>query len=268
MKAWIALAARFAAAPPLRFVHGMRHAVAEGLCCAVHSHPEVEIVFHPTGSGLSRGQGQPDTSFKAGDAIIYASGQPHDQVMETPGEDFCVQLALPAQARSVPRHGFRVPAIEDPGLLHDLHNLSQDRVRVSRAEQIILDLRATATLCNLIHLASKYAIEDSPDTAGGYVPAAERYIREKFAVIRTLGEVAAAVGIGYDHLRHLYKAQRGRSLVKYLNTVRLERAKTLLTHSRLPLKQVAAMSGFRDEYYFSAVFRRYVRMPPGRYRRR
>lgn len=268
MKAWIALATRFATAPPLRFVHGMRHAVAQGLCCAVHHHGEVEIVFHPTGRGLSRAQGQPDASFDAGDAIIYAAGQPHDQLMEIPGEDICVQVALPIWTRNPPRHGFRVAAIEDSGLLDDLYSLSQDRVRVSRAEQIILNLRATSTLCTLIHLASKLALEDSSVTGGGYVPAAERYIREKFAVIRALGEVAAAVGIGYDHLRHLYKAQRGRSLVKYLNAVRLERAKTLLTHSRLPLKQVAMMCGFRDEYYFSAVFRRHVRVPPGRYRAR
>ena len=107
------------------------------------------------------------------------------------------------------------------------------------------------------------------DLAGEeHVAAAELFIRENFASIRSLRNVAATAGIGYDHLRHLFKKTRGRSLVQYLNEVRMERATTLLVHSRLPLKQIATMCGFRDEYYFSAVFRRHVRMPPGRYRAR
>ena len=49
---------------------------------------------------------------------------------------------------------------------------------------------------------------------------------------------------------------------------RIERAKTLLVHSQLSLKQIATLCGFRDEYYFSAVFRRFADLPPGRYRAR
>ncbi len=108
----------------------------------------------------------------------------------------------------------------------------------------------------------------APSRPEQYVRAAEQFIRENFATIRSLRVVADAAGVGYDHLRHLFKERRGRSLVRYLNEVRMERAKTLLVHSRLPLKQIATMCGFRDEYYFSAVFRRHVQMPPGRYRAR
>ena len=246
----------------------MRHDVARGVCCEVHSHREIEIVFHPTGRGISRANGGSDLPFAAGDAIVHAAGQLHDQVMDEPGEDFCVQIALPARARDVPRCGFHVAAIDDPSLLDDLRALTQDRVRVSPAEQVILNLRATSALCTLIHLASVRQPAVAPSRPESYVLAAEQFIRENFATIRSLRGVAAAAGVGYDHLRHLFKAHRGRSLVQYLNEVRMERAKTLLVHSRLPLKQIATMCGFGDEYYFSAVFRRHVRMPPGRYRAR
>ena len=239
-----------------------------GLCCQVHSHREVEIVFHPTGRGVSRAEGEPIRPFHAGDVVVYAPGQPHDQVMDELGDDFCVQIALPAHEGAAPRCSFHVPAIEEPSLLEDLRALSQDRVRVSRSEQTILNLRATSALCALIHLASTRQPTSEGRGPERHVEDAERYIRTSFAAIRSLREVAAGCGVGYDHLRHLFKAARGRSLVQYLNEVRMERAKTLLVHSRLPLKQIAAMCGFRDEYYFSAVFRRHVRMPPGRYRAR
>jgi transcriptional regulator GlxA family with amidase domain len=55
-------------------------------------------------------------------------------------------------------------------------------------------------------------------------------------------------------------------MIRWLNEVRLKRARSLLIHSRLPIKQVAALSGFRDEYYFSAVFRRFHRLAPSAYR--
>jgi AraC-like DNA-binding protein len=265
---WVVWAARLSDAPPLKFVHGMRHTVSLGVCCDVHCHPEIEIVFHPVGQGVTRVEGGPDMAFGEGDVVVYAAGQNHDQVMDRPGEDVCVQIALPPRAKKAPRQGFHVAAVDDPSMLDDLRALSQDRVRVSDAEQTILNLRATSVLCALIHLASSRGAADGPDGPQRHVPAAERFIRENFATIRSLREVADRVGVGYDHLRHLFKEQRGRSLVQYLNEVRMERAKTLLVHSRLPLKQIAAMCGFRDEYYFSAVFRRHVRLPPGRYRAR
>ncbi|MGE9293374.1 MAG: helix-turn-helix transcriptional regulator, partial [Puniceicoccales bacterium] len=56
------------------------------------------------------------------------------------------------------------------------------------------------------------------------------------------------------------------SLITFLTRVRLERAKSLLTHSRLTLKEVASLCGFRDEYYFSNVFRKHIGQPPGNYR--
>jgi len=268
IKAWMTMASGLAARPPLRFVHGMRHTVGRGRCCDVHQHREIEIVFHPRGRGTSRTSGEPDTRFEPGDVVVYAPGQPHDQVMDTPGDDFCVQIEPPGRGGDVPTSGFHISMIEEPSLLEDLRALSQDRVRVSRSEQTILNFRATSSLCALIQLAATR----QPVRAGGgqerHVDAAEQYIRENFASIRSLRDVAAGGGVGYDHLRHLFKERRGQSLVQYLNEVRMERAKTLLVHSRLPLKQVAAMCGFRDEYYFSAVFRRHVRMPPGRYRAR
>ncbi len=268
MKPWNALASGLASAPPLKFVHGMRHAVAHGVCCAVHSHREIEIVFHPTGRGVSRSKGMADTPFAAGDAVVYAAGQPHDQVMAAPGEDFCIQIGPPASGGAGPRTGFRVAAIDEPSLLDDLRSLSRGRVHISRAEQVILNLRATSALCALIHLASMRQPAIAPGRPEQYVRTAEHFIRENFAAIRSLRVVATAAGVGYDHLRHLFKERRGRSLVQYLNEVRMERAKTLLVHSRLPLKQIATMCGFHDEYYFSAVFRRHARMPPGRYRAR
>lgn len=248
------------------FVNGLRHLLQPGVCCDFHSHESIEIVYHPTGKGVTRLEKQRVLPFEEGDAIVYAPEEKHDQVMETSGEDLCLQIALPRGSRGAPRTGFRVNGIQDATVIEDIRLLSRGRVRPSAAEQAIINLRVTSTLFALIHLASLHHARTEARAPERYVREAEKYLRDHFATIQSLREVAEAVGIGYDHLRHLFKTHRGRSLVSYLTEVRLERAKTVLIHSRVPLKQVATLCGFRDEYYFSAVFRRFTRMPPGRYR--
>ncbi len=205
-------------------------------------------------------------NFDNGDVVVYAPNEMHDQVMKQEGEDMCVTIAVPRGRERLPTTCFSVSNVEDASIIEDIRLLSRGGVRLDPTEQAIFNLRATSTLYALVHLACARGEEDGRDSAQNHVRKAEHYIRDHFTTIRSLPEVAEAVGISYDHLRHLFKAKRKKSLVGYLNEMRMERAKTLLIHSRLPLKQVAAMCGFADEYYFSAVFHRSVQMPPGRYR--
>jgi len=222
-------------------------------------------VYHPRGSGVTRLENDGHFVFHEGSAVVYAPEERHDQVMDCEGEDLCVTLAVSPRQRGVPRHCFTVARVEDAAVVEDIRLLSQGRVKLAPTEQAIFNLRATSTLYALLHLA-RTRDEESTHGMERYVQKAEQYVRDHFTTLVTLREAAEQAGIGYDHLRHVVKALRGRSLVRYLTEVRIERAKTLLVHSQLPLKQIATLCGFRDEYYFSAVFRRIAGMPPGRYR--
>jgi len=232
----------------------------------MHSHHAFEIVYHPRGKGITRLGKDRFVSFDRGDVIVYAPDEMHDQVMEHEGEDLCVTIAMPRGRVRLPQACFRVPRVEDSSVLEDIRVLSRGGIRLHPTEQAIFNLRATSTLYALVHLACASSEATDESSLRNYTLKAENYIRNHFPQIKNLSEIAEAIGISYDHLRHVFKSERGKSLVQYLNEVRMERAKTLLIHSRMPLKQVATMCGFKDEYYFSAVFNRSAQMPPGRYR--
>lgn len=266
LAAWSHFLAQRAKSPPLAFLSGVRLPVKTGVCCRMHSHDAFEIVYHPRGRGVTRLGRDRSVAFDVGDAVVYAPREMHDQVMDSEGEDLCVRIGLPPGRRVLPQTCFSVRGVKDAAIIEDIRLLTKNRAPLDSAEQAIFDLRATSTLYALIHLASARSEDDREAPVQNYVAKAERYIRENFAGIKNLAEVARVVGISYDHLRHLFRRQRRKSLVAFLNEVRMERAKTLLIHSQMPLKQVATMCGFRDEYYFSAVFRRFAQMPPGRYR--
>ncbi|MEI6072884.1 MAG: AraC family transcriptional regulator [Verrucomicrobiae bacterium] len=231
----------------------------------MHSHPAVEIVYHATGQGETRVAGR-SIPFQARSAVIYAPQEIHDQSMAADGEDLCVQVALP---RSVCRKldgGFFVPRIGQPWLIAEIQNLCRSRAQPGGLEQRVFDLRAAAVLLALVDIATKASREDALPPCERHVMQAEQFMGEHFASISSLRDVAEHVGVSHDHLRHLFTKARGRSMVRHLNEFKIARAKILLTNSPLPLKQIAATCGFKDEYYFSAVFRRLTSVSPGLYR--
>jgi AraC-like DNA-binding protein len=266
LAAWSRFVARRVKAPPLTFLNGLRHAVKRGVYCPMHSHRAIEIVYHPAGKGVTRLEKNQVVAFDKGGVVVYAPHELHDQTMETDGDDLCLRMGVPAGEPGVPKKCFYVPAVEDATITEDIRILSRGQARLSPTEQAIFNLRATSTLYALVHLVCGRRDEDDGSSTRKHVLKAEQYLRDHFSTIKTLREVADHIGISYDHLRHAFKDQCGKNPVRYLNEVRMERAKTLLIHSRLPLKQVAAMCGFADEYYFSAVFRNFAGIPPGRYR--
>jgi AraC-like DNA-binding protein len=266
---WTFLLDRTRRSAPLSWRHGMRHSIGRDFYCATHSHPDLEIVHHPSGRGVTRlGSGR-EIAFREGDTIIYAPSVPHSQAMERPGQDWCVQITgLPAPKGGDQAEALHVPARATNAFLRDIELLSVMHARPTPVERAILNLRASALLMELVHFVCQVRADADLPVTERHVRKAEHYIDEHFSEISSLREVAEAVGIGYDHLRHSFKKQRGKSLVRHLCEVRIERAKALLDHSRLPLKQIAAMCGFREEYYFSAVFHKFTRLAPGRYRSR
>ncbi len=262
---WKTLAGQ-AAERPLAFLAGWRAPVCEGVSCQVHAHPSIEMVYHRKGSGLTRlGKGQQESlSFSEGSCVLYAPGLLHDQVMDEPGEDLCVHLALPHHFKKKLKGCLLVPdAVRK--LTGDWDRLTAGRDAIDPMEKCILNLRATTALLEILHQSLAPAKREF--VAGKQpVSRAEDYIRQNFASITSMWEVADYAGLSRDRLRHIFKQQRGMSLVAFLTQVKLERAKSLLVHSNLPLKQIATLCGFQDAYYFSNVFKRHVGIPPGGYR--
>jgi AraC-like DNA-binding protein len=247
----------------LRQVAGFSQPIVVGRDCQFHDHATIELVFHPTGRGVTTMQGGGEVAFGEGDVVLYAPSVRHDQRTAENGVDCCVQIEpLPDVSLKGCLH---VGRIDDPVLRSELEFLATRSPGRSATGDALLNLRTTAVLLQLLELAFvRGPAVASP--AERHVGAAELYVQNHYACIESVEEIAAAVGVGPDHLRHAFRRRRGRSLVGYLGEVRLERARTLLTHAELPIKEIATLCGYRDEYYFSAVFKKRAGLAPGRYR--
>ena len=79
--------------------------------------------------------------------------------------------------------------------------------------------------------------------------------------------MASETGVSEAHFRRIFQQCHGVPPGAYILESRLKKAASLLSGSSLKLSAVAAECGFRDEFYFSRIFRRHRNLSPGAYRK-
>ena len=65
-----------------------------------------------------------------------------------------------------------------------------------------------------------------------------------------------------------FKLERGETPLAFLQSVRIDRSKSLLAQTELGIAEIGARVGYHDVGTFRALFQRLIGMPPGAYRRR
>ena len=93
----------------------------------------------------------------------------------------------------------------------------------------------------------------------------DTYISEHFADELDAQTLCEHFRIGKTKLYEIAKQNYGTGIAEHIRYLRIERAKTLLTESDLPLAEIAARCGFRDYNNFITIFRRMVGVPPKKY---
>ena len=83
----------------------------------------------------------------------------------------------------------------------------------------------------------------------------------------TLDDLAAHVNMSKFHFVREYKKRTGQSPMAYVRGVRIDEAKNLIRSTNLPLKSIADMVGFANEYQLSSIMRRNAKHPPSYFRR-
>lgn len=68
--------------------------------------------------------------------------------------------------------------------------------------------------------------------------------------------------LGNSYFAHTFKQRMGLSPMQYLNHLRIEKAKDLLTGNSLSVAAVARLVGYDDPLYFSRVFKKFTGIPP------
>jgi AraC-like DNA-binding protein len=123
-----------------------------------------------------------------------------------------------------------------------------------------------AALAGLLREHSRAGRRSRPREARPAVRTAVSLLRERVTDPPTLGELAAATGVGPFALMRAFRAETGLPPHAYLNQLRVRQARRLLDRG-VPPAQAAAEAGFADQAHLTRHFKRVVGVPPGAYQR-
>jgi AraC family transcriptional regulator len=93
-----------------------------------------------------------------------------------------------------------------------------------------------------------------------------RFIDEHIAAAIRVADLAGTAHMSLFHFARMFKEATGVPPHRYITSRRVDRAKSLLSETDLPLVDVAAEAGFQTQGHFTCVFRKLTGVTPGAYR--
>ncbi len=252
--------------------------------CIWNYHPEWEIHFIPDAQGFAY-VGDYIGPFKPGHLVLAGTNLPHNWITpgapDLPGRDMVLQFNADALI------GVRAicPEFE---VLHRLKPLAQRGIEIlgNEADEIgskILELHASTSsnglglfveILNAIEAAAEKRVLASEHFISVYNQLSDRRHRRIDQAIQIMQsspgaqmhEVAERVGLEPSAFSRAFRRLTGMNFSDYSRSVRVWRARTLLSESDMPITDICFEAGFNNLSNFNRYFRMETGLTPRSYR--
>lgn len=246
----------------------------------LHCHEALELI-HVTGGTLQIRVGERLLCAEKGDLILINGNVAHYVKNLYDAAITYMQIELPQYHEFLPTvqnlHFYRFLSDKDavPYLVcretDELGALFSALQREVREKQAFYSHYIKSYISLLIAFLFRQGLLRTPDretleNAEKILPAV-RFIDENYRHSLSLDTLAAESGCNKFELCRKFKATTGRTVLEYINYVRLYHAKKLLRESNFSVVDIAAHCGFSCAPYFCKVFKQYNGCSPGTYKK-
>ncbi len=216
------------------------------------------------------------TALTPGSVFLYASRQfvwhhrekPSDWVHVTLAPEFLNKIATENELSADLQLEHRIIFL-DPTILHIAQLLKTEVISGGMAGKLFVE-----SLRNVlaIHLLRHYgqALKSVPLNEKRLSPLqiqqVKDHIEEHLAEDLSLAELGAIIPMSEFYFARLFKATTGEAPYRYITQRRIERAKVLLSVTKLSVAEVAYRVGFANQSHFTSQFRKLVGATPKQYR--
>lgn len=250
-----------------------------------HEHDHHEILFCVDGAGAQLFEYQ-EYSLNAGDMFFFPAGTRHCSIF-LPNKSFeCYVVGFQNEIFSLASAGDKevLNIVEKMRLLHG-------KVALSGAAQPLIEFvlkkllsehqrKQNAYLAGIKMVCTELfvAIARDPrfEEEGEEIclpPSDERMVREIIDYMESyyMGPVSVDTVLEFcplsrTRLHSVFKEITGFTLIQYLTSIRVKRAKELLTSTDMPIGNISRSTGFCSPAYFGQVFKKEAGVSPGEYR--
>jgi two-component system, response regulator YesN len=121
-------------------------------------------------------------------------------------------------------------------------------------------------LLKLTGETASLAVREKGQRHNTVVEGVKKIIHEGYTGELDNRKIAEELEMSPNYMGQVFKNGTGKSIKEYITFVRIEAAKKLLRNSRMMVYEIAFQTGFKDEHYFSSVFKTATGMSPSEYR--
>ncbi|SEU32099.1 two component transcriptional regulator, AraC family [Lacrimispora sphenoides] len=165
--------------------------------------------------------------------LVVISKKVAQEIAEEQSETYCKMLESRLPVRSVVIQGNG----DDYGALAETYETAVSRLKeLETGSSVIKDV--------------KFYIEDN-------------FSREDFS----FQDAADHVNLSVPHLSRMFRKEMGVTFIDYLTSVRIRKAIELLHNGELKIYEIAELTGYANQHYFSNVFKKNLGVSPAEYRR-
>lgn len=149
----------------------------------------------------------------------------------------------------------------------DIVNLYNDAIRAAMAQESGFQQVLAGIVDRLLSLAYFYDRNSQfqESDAANKISQAKVIIHDNYMTI-TPEELASRLCLSYSSFRKTFKEYTGFSPAKFINEVRMSKAKELLTNTSMSIKEIAYNIGYNNHDYFFTAFRHTTGQTPAEYR--
>jgi AraC-like DNA-binding protein len=251
-----------------------RYDYEPGWTLSPHQHEFFQIIYCLGGRGTITLGGEPQP-LAPGRLFLIAPSRPHGLSATSAVKTLDIKFSV--NDPQLRRPLLRMPPVwrrADKSVVHLLERIRhegeqrqpffRDLCAASLVEILIALIRAARG----VDLDKRYA-SDLPVGSVTDVIArrAVLYLHHHYAQPLTMRKVSRVLGVSERHLRERMEQALGQTPLRYLAEYRIDRAKDLIAHHDLPLKDVATRTGFKNVHHFTRTFTQLTGTPPGAWRR-
>lgn len=151
-------------------------------------------------------------------------------------------------------------------LLKPLKNTELEIIFKNIVDELNIQYRANEqhTDGTLNTLNEDYAITEIPN----FVKKAMLYVNENYAEKYNLDSMSEIFYVSPEYFGTAFKKSTGMSFVDYYTSVKMNKAKELLTYLSYSIRDTAKKVGYDDYSYFCKLFKKYTGLTPLEYRRK
>lgn len=156
---------------------------------------------------------------------------------------------------------------------YDMFSYAQQALRLGAVDYLLKPCRSTEIcrrLWDVLKEETESAIPEKQSVEKSMNPVvrtAQKYISEHLTENLTLPMVAEKAGVSTAYLSTLFSQHIGCGFIDYLNKARIEYACQYMQDGGMKVYEIAYKVGFRDEKYFSRVFKKVMGQSPSEYQR-